>query len=506
MIPESEWTKGQREFVGTKFDTPKGGVLTVTGVGGKSDTKTLFHLEFSICSNDKELFPDRFTSFKSNLVKGFVPCGCGLAPKWSNEQDLILTNRLLTKKLPNLKAVGVIKEKGKDRKFVLECAVCSSDLELWSYGSITSTKGHLVSGKIPCGCSGRPRMTPAQDLILINRLLTEKFHHLKAIDTIEKKGDHRKFILECDTCNKDTELWPSGSIVSTKWNVVNGEIPCGCTGKPQWSKSQYEVLINRKCIERGYRFQGFVGDWRRVYTHLQLHNPRNNHTWNTATIHSFLNDGSGCPLEGKSNAADKLRTPQSEREQQIHAVLIIEGGRFVGWIGEYSGAFSKFQWNCSQEHQCETNVDSFLNNGVRCPSCHKIKQRENGNGYGYYPLRKEEVDHLYIIHFKKGDYIKVGRSFDVNQRTKRLLKLSNHKRNEIEVLAVYTGIHQKVYDTEQWIHEELTERGFYHNESDWSVETFDPDCKDLIFYLLNNSNLVKEEEDICYKMKTSSQK
>lgn len=139
-----------------------------------------------------------------------------------------------------------------------------------------------------------------------------------------------------------------------------------------------------------------------------------------------------------------------------------------------------------------------MSGGVRCRICHKIKQREDGVGYGYYPKRTQETDYLYIIHFKKGGYIKVGRSFDVEQRLKGntgLLKASDHKRNEIEILSIYTGEHQNVYDTEQWLHEELRERGFYHEESEWTVETFDMDSLSTINYLMNDADLEDVSEE-----------
>ena len=415
MIPESEWTKGQRDFVGTKFPTPRGGVLTVTGVAGKQGNIALFMVECSVCRDDRELFPDGFTITKGSLEKGRVPCGCSKTPKWSPEQDLIHINRLLTEKLPHLKAVDTIEEKGKSRKFILECEICSKDAVLWPYGSITSVKGHLVS-------------------------------------------DH---------------------------------VPCGCAMCPKWTPTQYEVLIKRKCSERGYEFLGFAGDWKGNNTYLRLHNLSNGNVWGSATINNFLNSGRGCPLE-----SGLKRWSAQEREQQLNEVFKVEGGVFIGWDGEYSGAFSKFKWNCSENHSCETSVHNFLNHDHRCSSCGKIKRREEGVFYGYYLLRKDETDYLYIIHFKKGGYIKVGRSFDVEQRLKGnggLLKASNHKRNEIEILSIYTGKHQDVYDTEQWLHEELTERGFYHEMSTWTVETFDADCKDVLFRLLSESGLEEGE-------------
>lgn len=86
-IPESEWTKNQREFVGRTFPTPKGGVLTVVGVSiEKSNGAAKFICECSMCSADNELFPYNFSTTKGSLIKGYVPCGCSNKPKWTEEQ------------------------------------------------------------------------------------------------------------------------------------------------------------------------------------------------------------------------------------------------------------------------------------------------------------------------------------------------------------------------------------------------------------------------------------
>lgn len=58
MVPAEQWTKSQREFVGTQFPTPKRGVLTVIGVSEeKSGSSNKFLCECSICSKDEELWP-----------------------------------------------------------------------------------------------------------------------------------------------------------------------------------------------------------------------------------------------------------------------------------------------------------------------------------------------------------------------------------------------------------------------------------------------------------------
>ncbi|EOW9283502.1 TPA: hypothetical protein PX772_002836 [Vibrio cholerae] len=87
-------TRLQREFIGTTFNTDKGSTLTVVDVSHKSGSNAVFTLTCSICSKDKELFPDgSIKSRKADLEKGAVPCGCSNMPKWSQEQFETLIKR-----------------------------------------------------------------------------------------------------------------------------------------------------------------------------------------------------------------------------------------------------------------------------------------------------------------------------------------------------------------------------------------------------------------------------
>ena len=90
-----ECTPSQREFIGTTFPTPKGGVLTVVGCckerGGSR--AALFKVECSICSDDVELFPDGFKSVRGSLVTGNVSCGCAKNTHWNEPQYKVLVER-----------------------------------------------------------------------------------------------------------------------------------------------------------------------------------------------------------------------------------------------------------------------------------------------------------------------------------------------------------------------------------------------------------------------------
>ena len=100
-----ECTRLQKEFIGTTFPTPKGGVLTVVGCCKEKLGKVaLFKVECYICSAEVELFPDGFKSVKSHLVKGIVPCGCARSPRWNESQYKVLVERECTKR--NYKFLG----------------------------------------------------------------------------------------------------------------------------------------------------------------------------------------------------------------------------------------------------------------------------------------------------------------------------------------------------------------------------------------------------------------
>lgn len=406
-------TKNQEEFIGTEFATPKGGVLKVVGVDVGNTHTIKFILECSICSEDSELFPDKFLCSKSKLKNGKVPCGCSPKPQWEGWQDEILTQRILDT-LP---------------------------------------------------------------------------YPLKVIRSVETKNKPRKFILRCDTCSQDEELWPEGSIQSVKSSLLLGKTSCGCGGAVKWTEDQYKILIRRRCEKYGYIFKGWIGNYKGRNTKLDLHNPSTNNSWKSNTIKEFLK-GRIDPLVSK-----RKRWTQEEREYQIHKRLQEEGGKFLKWSSIYKNSGSKFKWLCNNGHLCETGVSKFCNSGQRCMVCRMERQKERKNYYGYFPERVTEVDNLYVIRFKKDKIIKVGRAFDLYQRmytqSHSLLKTSNHKENEVEVLRVFTGLHQEIFDTEQWVHERLTDAGFHDYWVGWTTEAFTEDSEDLIDSLLTSCNLIR---------------
>lgn len=160
------------------------------------------------------------------------------------------------------------------------------------------------------------------------------------------------------------------------------------------------------------------------------------------------------------------RWSQEQRECQINKICYDEGLIFVDWYNEegYINHLSRIKWLCHSGHKNTSSINNFLR-GKGCRICRDLNSTCNG----YYPDRVEEQDYLYITDFNN-KYIKIGRSFNVLDRlthkTTGLLCCSGLPMENIKILQIYTSAHQTIYDTEQWLHEELRERGFEYNEPD----------------------------------------
>lgn len=211
---------------------------------------------------------------------------------------------------------------------------------------------------------------------------------------------------------------------------------------------------------------------------------------------SFSGSLKGTPSSSPSKCcrcSDNFGWTKEQREFQIKERLEELGGEWVGWKENIITPTykEKFRWVCKEGHHVVGDIDNFLR-GKSCKVCYKNKPNKMFNGYD--PDRKEDNDLLYIIKFKD-EYIKCGRAFILEKRLKYttgLLKKSGCTRDQLEILHVYTGTHQEVYDTEQFVIDELTERGFYYKT--WTRETFSIDSEKLMVDLIeNHSTLTKVE-------------
>lgn len=373
------------------------------------------------------------------------------------------------------------------KKYTVECNICSKDIELFPNG-FKSIKSTLVSGQIPCGCSVGTRWSEYQYDVKVKRKCKEKgyiFHGWEG----GFKGNRTKLILE----NPATEnIWGTTNIS----NFMRGQgDPIVGVRKTAAARTIEDFVY----IEDFYK-AGFTKDYRFFRNNVRKDSKGYYSLWNyicplcsndeyvkaglcSGVFTSFTNrlklGKKGC------RCSIAYHWTQKQREYQIKKACYEEGLTFIGWENRevgYKNSQSKFQWICTKGHTCETSVGSFLHKGARCKICMIEKQKEQGIAYGYYPERTQEPDSLYILNFDN-QYLKVGRSFRLEERIKQLKKTSGV--DSIEILQIVNGTHQDIYDLEQFLHGELRDRGFEY-ETDWgSTECFDSDSLKLVYKLID---------------------
>ena len=290
------------------------------------------------------------------------------------------------------------------------------------------------------------------------------------------------FKVICTECSKDKELFPDGCFVSIKGHLKSDQKPCGCASNPKWKDWHYLILARRAGKDR-FIVHGFAEEFKNSNTKLRLECLKDGHKW-TASINNVINSSRGCP-----KCSNKYKPTEQEALQKCIDICKEMEYNVIGFVDGYKSKRSRFEYICKIHGKQTVSYDNFVNGGTRCGGCWKDRQKELGNLYGYYPERKDETDFLYVLDFD-GKFIKVGRSFDVDERISDIKKPSRSGVKNIKILSVYTAKHGIIYPTEQEIHDELRERGFEFRYDHWnSNELFQAESMFILQKLLDMSGL-----------------
>lgn len=231
------------------------------------------------------------------------------------------------------------------------------------------------------------------------------------------KNGRKLFKVTCTECSKDKELFPDGYFVSQKCHLIKCQKPCGCAFNPRWIGWQYLILARRAAKGR-FIVHGFAEPFKNAYTKLNIECLKDGYKW-TASIHDIINGGKGCP-----KCAGNIKYTEQEALQKCIDICKEMDYDVIGFVGVYKGVLkTRFEYICKTHGKQSVIYNNFVNNETRCGGCAK----DLGNGNGYYPERKDEVDYLYILNFDD-KFIKVGRSFDVDKRINGLRTASKSQR------------------------------------------------------------------------------
>lgn len=348
-----------------------------------------------------------------------------------------------------LKVTG-IHSRGSRTLFKVICKICSQDPELFPDGYFASDKHFLKGGGKPCGCSAKPEWCEQQYLILASRMGDKKSFIVHGFVGTFK---NQKSKLNCE-CKVDGHKWtPSVA------NVINQNNGCPkCVRKHGISSEEYLEEVRIVAKDKNFEVIGLSEEFNGYKTRVECRCLVDGHKW-YPTISQLINLKTGCP----KCAGNPRKTPE-EAFKLCYDICLSEGYTPLDFVTPYKNKYSKFEYICHIPAHGKQKValHHFVTNGTRCPFC--AGERTNCNGY--YEHRKDEQDYLYIMEFN--DFIKIGRTFKLEDRTR---SVKSSSKESFEFIHIYTGTHLNVYRAEQKVLSILRQKRLKH-KVDWTNETF----------------------------------
>jgi hypothetical protein len=235
-------------------------------------------------------------------------------------------------------------------------------------------------------------------------------------------SNNKIYILKCNRCSQDNELFGEGYFKSQKGNLVNqGLVPCGCSKRPSWSKEQYIVRCSRKALELGYKFLGFIGDWENSNTKIRMLCEKHGE-WSSGKIYCLISTGHGCP-KCKHDAVGEAKVKPDD-------VMIAS---FFA-----SGAFHPDTKFCRSDRKDKYGYTPYWH--ISCPECGLSVESKHGhlqNGQRPCACNMHRQQECYINFIYNEDHI-IALKFGIANNSKQRIK--NQDRT-----SIYTVIQHSVY-------------------------------------------------------------
>ncbi|WMB74209.1 hypothetical protein RA178_06230 [Shewanella oncorhynchi] len=210
-----------------------------------------------------------------------------------------------------------------------------------------------------------------------------------------------QYIVYCETCSKDSEMFGEGYFNTTLGNLQNGYKPCGCSKAPRWTEEQYKVLVKRVCEENGLTFNGWAEPYKKKTTKCSVTCNKHNLLWETATIDSFLNKKiTNCPSCHRESVGNHSRADIHKKVEEVVKATKDMNFDLLGFaehIRKDKTDRTKLIASCPIHGTWEASMSNLIG-GRGCPNC---KQ----NGYD-----KNKAGHFYIVEWTDGNqtFLKFG--------------------------------------------------------------------------------------------------
>ncbi len=234
--------------------------------------------------------------------------------------------------------------------------------------------------------------------------------------------------------------------------------------------------IYNKCIEKGYIFNGIVGEWLGADKSTISLTCNKGHRFDIS-YKRFVCTGNGCQMCAIKKVADKRRLDLDDVNNKFDVLKKYRGITFIEFIdGKYKNNTTKnIKFLCKKGHSF---ISALIN--TACPICHQ---------YGGFD--KKEIGTLYIQKLTKNDVF-MGVKFGItNLATKKRMKQqSNKSKFDHEIfyeLTLQDG--QKILELENKIKEAMKGKTSYISKEDmpdgWT-ETVAPSELSTIMYIVKS--------------------
>ena len=243
------------DFIGKSFTKLIGGA-THTVVGSLPRVKgreTIYQYTCSVCSEDKELFPEYFTSRSFEIKKGIAGCGCGRC-KWSEKQYKVKLQRKLKS---DLEFIKFFDWKGNNTFCEVYCKVC--DLT-WDTSRLSSLL--LGSGCTSCANENNRQnlsMTESSSRSELSKVIPEKYQLKEYRKDIGKPS---YWFFDCSVCKADhysSEGGLSYTFKDSHYHLLKGRTNCRCSKQHQYTEAEYSWRVKRHLSLKNGKFKESVG-------------------------------------------------------------------------------------------------------------------------------------------------------------------------------------------------------------------------------------------------------
>ena len=335
------------------------------------------------------------------------------------------------------------------------CSICSRDEELFPEKFLVK-KSRVLCGKgisFPCACAKGVRWTQEQYKVLIRRKLEgTDWRVLSYWESKDFKGRQTKCRVVCLNHSLVSNKTISQLLDQVKMCKMCSAESVGDTSR----KDLKEIGVTLLSCGGNFSLQRTVNKNRFLFTcfdcqqddYTRLGNCR--YVWGIGYKKLKV-----AILPCRCSGDDNGKLDPYEMEFKINKICKDEGLTFIGWSDVYANYKSKFNWVCNKGHTCKTSVNKFTVQHQRCKVCANLERRISWNFQEDYIGK---LDYLYFLNLFNEDesFIKIGRTNNPRRRFREYSCKYN-----LNVLEVYKGLYEDVWEKEKHIHESYTKYHYY---------------------------------------------